>query len=303
MQTWNVNVERQIGPALGVMAGYFGSHGDRLRITRNVNQLVNGVRPYPTLSPTSAILPGNALGNITETDSLGWSHYKGLWLTANERPMQGAAVQRLVHAGEVDRHQLAEHGGHRRAGQQQHRRQRGAVGFRRPAPVRRSTRSTSCRSRATALSRKAGSSSRRHAGADRQPGEHRHRHQHVQRREQHAAAGSRRRPVDHRIADAVVQQQRCAIRGSRPGPGRARRARCSRCRSRRGGAFHFGNLGRNAVLGPGFSNTDFSVIKNLDLLGGRARLQFRIESVQSSSTRRTSGCPAASPRSAARHSG
>ena len=89
MQTWNVNVEQQIGPALGVMAGYFGSKGDRLRITRNVNQFVNGVRPFPRLSQTSAILPGGALGNITETDSLGWSHYKGLWLTANERPMKG----------------------------------------------------------------------------------------------------------------------------------------------------------------------------------------------------------------------
>src|SRR5438552_13184206 len=89
MQTWNVNIERQIGPALGVMAGYFGSRGDRLRITRNVNQLVNGVRPYPTLSSSSAILPGRALGNITETDSRGWSHYKGLWLAANERPLKG----------------------------------------------------------------------------------------------------------------------------------------------------------------------------------------------------------------------
>jgi len=42
------------------------------------------------------------------------------------------------------------------------------------------------------------------------------------------------------------------------------------------GVFHFGNIGRNAILGPGFGNTDFSVIKNLALVGG-ARLQFRIE--------------------------
>src|SRR6185503_16985146 len=89
MQTWNVNVERQIGQSLGVMAGYFGSHGDRLRITRNLNQFVNGVRPFPRLSATSPILPGGALGNITETASLGWSNYKGLWLTANQRPAKG----------------------------------------------------------------------------------------------------------------------------------------------------------------------------------------------------------------------
>jgi hypothetical protein len=89
MQTWNVNFERQIGSSLGVMVGYFGSHGDHLRVTRNVNQFLNGVRPFPTLASTSTILPGNALGNIVETDSLGWSNYKGLWVTANERPLKG----------------------------------------------------------------------------------------------------------------------------------------------------------------------------------------------------------------------
>ena len=54
MQTWNVNVEREFG-AIGLMVGYFGSHGDRLRIPVNINQFVNGVRPFPTLSATSPI--------------------------------------------------------------------------------------------------------------------------------------------------------------------------------------------------------------------------------------------------------
>src|SRR5262249_16158645 len=38
----------------------------------------------------------------------------------------------------------------------------------------------------------------------------------------------------------------------------------------------FGSLGRNVVIGPGFSNTDFSVIKNIKL-GERIRAQFRTE--------------------------
>ena len=42
------------------------------------------------------------------------------------------------------------------------------------------------------------------------------------------------------------------------------------------GVGHFGNLGRNAIIGPGFGNTDLSVIKNLALVGG-ARVQFRVE--------------------------
>src|SRR5262249_54566034 len=85
---WNVNVEREMGP-LGVMVGYFGSHGDRQRISINRNQFVNGVRPFPRLSASSPILPGAALGNITETTSAGWSNYKGLWVTANHRMTHG----------------------------------------------------------------------------------------------------------------------------------------------------------------------------------------------------------------------
>ena len=38
----------------------------------------------------------------------------------------------------------------------------------------------------------------------------------------------------------------------------------------------FGNLGRNVMYGPGFGNTDFSIIKNLKLQGS-ARAQFRVE--------------------------
>jgi hypothetical protein len=91
MQTWNVNVERELA-GTGVMVGYFGSHGDRQRVPINLNQFTTpgvAVRPYPTLSASSPILPGATLGNITEATSLGWSDYKGLWLTANRRISHG----------------------------------------------------------------------------------------------------------------------------------------------------------------------------------------------------------------------
>jgi len=42
------------------------------------------------------------------------------------------------------------------------------------------------------------------------------------------------------------------------------------------GVFHMGNLGRNAILGPAFSDTDLSVIKNVKL-SGQARVQLRLE--------------------------
>jgi len=91
MQTWNVNVEKEFG-ATGVMIGYFGSYGDRQRIPVNINQPINGVRPYTRLSATSPISPGATLGNITEVQSVGWSHYKGLWITANRRMSKGLQV-------------------------------------------------------------------------------------------------------------------------------------------------------------------------------------------------------------------
>src|SRR5262249_8442553 len=89
MQSWNVNVERQIFAATSVIVGYFGSKGSDLRLPININQFVNGVRPFPTVSASSAILPGALLGNITETDSLGVSHYKALWLSATQRLSRG----------------------------------------------------------------------------------------------------------------------------------------------------------------------------------------------------------------------
>ena len=88
MQTWNVNVERELG-SLGLMVGYFGSYGDRLSVPLNINQFVNGVRPFARLSASSPIAPGAVLGNITERESTGYSRYKGLWITANHRMSHG----------------------------------------------------------------------------------------------------------------------------------------------------------------------------------------------------------------------
>jgi hypothetical protein len=42
------------------------------------------------------------------------------------------------------------------------------------------------------------------------------------------------------------------------------------------GVAHFGNLPRNSIIGPGFANTDLSLIKNVTLQG-QARLQLRVE--------------------------
>ncbi|HEU4389621.1 MAG TPA: TonB-dependent receptor, partial [Blastocatellia bacterium] len=85
IQSWNLNVQREITPTLALTVGYFGSKGSHLRIQRNINQFINGVRPFAKLSPTSPILPGATVGNILENSSGGNSTYNGLWITANKR--------------------------------------------------------------------------------------------------------------------------------------------------------------------------------------------------------------------------
>ena len=89
IQSWNLNLQRELTSHLAVMAGYFGSKGSHLILRRNINQPVNGVRPFPTLSPTSPILPGTPVGNITEVDGTGNSNYNALWLAATQRLTRG----------------------------------------------------------------------------------------------------------------------------------------------------------------------------------------------------------------------
>jgi hypothetical protein len=88
-QSWNVNVQRQIAGDLAATIGYLGSRGRDLRITRNLNQPINGVRPYAALSASSPILPGTPLGNIMQVESTGFSSYHGAWISATKRLSQG----------------------------------------------------------------------------------------------------------------------------------------------------------------------------------------------------------------------
>lgn len=89
MQSWNLNVQREVAGGLAVSIGYYGSKGTHLQVTRNANQLLNGVRPFARLSATSPISPNVGLTNITQRESVGTSDYNGLWLTANKRFARG----------------------------------------------------------------------------------------------------------------------------------------------------------------------------------------------------------------------
>jgi outer membrane receptor protein involved in Fe transport len=89
VQSYNFNVQQQLGADFGLMIGYFGSKGTDLNIRRNYNQPINGVRPYLALSTSSPIFPGKPLSNIQIYESDGNSNYNGLWITATKRFSKG----------------------------------------------------------------------------------------------------------------------------------------------------------------------------------------------------------------------
>jgi hypothetical protein len=94
VQSWNVNVQREVKQGLAVTVGYYGSKGTHLRLTRNLNQTFlnaafSQVRPFPALSPSSPIGAGVPLQNITFREGTGNSTYNALWVTANKRMGKG----------------------------------------------------------------------------------------------------------------------------------------------------------------------------------------------------------------------
>jgi len=89
VQSWNVNIQREVGRDLGVTVGYFGTKGTHLRIARNINQRVNGVLPFPSLSPSDPFRPNVPLTNIIQIEGTGNSSYNALWLTATKRLSRG----------------------------------------------------------------------------------------------------------------------------------------------------------------------------------------------------------------------
>jgi hypothetical protein len=94
IQSWNLNVQREVAPSLAFTVGYFGSKGTHLRLTRNLNQTflnaaLNPVRPFPTVAASSPIAAGLPLLNITFREGTGVSSYNALWVTGTKRLSRG----------------------------------------------------------------------------------------------------------------------------------------------------------------------------------------------------------------------
>jgi hypothetical protein len=86
-ESYNLNVQQDIGFGTVLSAGYIGSGGRHLRVSRNINQfspLGTTTRPFQTLSAASQFRPGAPLGNISYVDNSSMSNYNALWLTARK---------------------------------------------------------------------------------------------------------------------------------------------------------------------------------------------------------------------------
>ena len=102
-QDWNLTIERQITPSMGVSAAYVGLKATHLQLTQNINQpfvtgnVYNSTRPFAALPLTSPVLPAQCaapnppcpFGNINQVNSGGNSNYNALWLTLNKHFSQG----------------------------------------------------------------------------------------------------------------------------------------------------------------------------------------------------------------------
>jgi hypothetical protein len=88
-QEWNFNIQEQLPSNFGLMVGYFGTKGTNLDLPVNINQFINGVRPYPALATTSPIDPGLPLANIISYESAANSDYNALWITVTKRFSKG----------------------------------------------------------------------------------------------------------------------------------------------------------------------------------------------------------------------
>lgn len=110
VQDWNLTIQRQLSSNLGVEVAYVGVKGTHLQLSQNINQpFVNGgvyasTRPFPTLPQTSPVLPAQCappnpvcpLGNFSgggQVNSGGNSNYHAVWATVNKHFSHGLQFQ------------------------------------------------------------------------------------------------------------------------------------------------------------------------------------------------------------------
>lgn len=97
-QDWNLTIERQLSSTMSFSVAYVGLKATHLQLNQNINEplVVNNVfnftRPFTTLPLTSPILPAQCaapnpactFGGFNQVNSVGNSNYNALWATLNK---------------------------------------------------------------------------------------------------------------------------------------------------------------------------------------------------------------------------
>ena len=249
LRSWNLTIQRQLARAVAATVGYMGSRGTNLRISRNINQPVNGARPFAAVSPSSPILPGAALGTITQVESSGFSNYHAGWISLTNRLSRGLHVDTsYTWSKSLDTNSLNSSGF--------------AVQDSYDIPNQYGLSDFDARHRFV-LSTSYVLPFTRHALA---------------RGWQIAAIVQSQsgNPVNIVTSNSMLNGAPNTVRPDLTGPIRIVGA-VDRWfdPSVFAAVTRFGNLGRNAIVGPAFHNTDLSIIKNLD--PGRFGVQFRVD--------------------------
>lgn len=98
-ESYNLNLQQDVGQGLVLQIGYIGSVGKHLRIQRNINQpnypagvSRPGVRPYLRVSSTSTIRANAGLNNIAYIDSDSYSNYNALFFTVRKSLSHGLQI-------------------------------------------------------------------------------------------------------------------------------------------------------------------------------------------------------------------
>ncbi|HKV92669.1 MAG TPA: TonB-dependent receptor [Candidatus Angelobacter sp.] len=98
VQSWNLNIQQELNRNTSIMVGYFGNKGTHLENDVNVNQTTllgsvapgNAALPFQRLSPSSPAFANSPLAaSITERQSGSNSIYNALWVTATEKVSHG----------------------------------------------------------------------------------------------------------------------------------------------------------------------------------------------------------------------
>jgi hypothetical protein len=105
VQSWNLNIQQELTRRTSMMVGYFANKGTHLEDDINANQTTifgkvgpgsanplvsNTALPFQALSPNSPFLPGVGLASdIVEHESESNSTYNALWVTATQKTDHG----------------------------------------------------------------------------------------------------------------------------------------------------------------------------------------------------------------------